>query len=279
MLALFILAALLTAGPAWRRALGLVVAVAAMLAPLAVPGPPLLRGTLALLGFWGAARVLDLARETREFSPGRRVFHVLALIDTRQLRFVRPRFDRRALAFAAAATWAAWHVLDLAGRTPPPLRWLLGVAFLYFAAEALSHALRLVLRAAGAEAPPLHRTPIAARSLREFWGERWNLVVSRWLRAHCYMPLARRRRPVLGLALAFVASAALHAWSVGVALGPAAAASMGGYFLIQGVLLALEHRLDIDRWPAPAGRAWMLAGTLLPSPLFIEPLLRVFEGR
>lgn len=275
MLALLLLAALVTAGPPWRRGLGLVLALLLLLWPLAIPGGPLLRGLLALLGFWGAARILDLARMRAPLSPVRRAIFVVALIDTRNLRWSGRRLDRAALAKPAlwvpiglAALWAAAH----AG---PPLRWALGALILYALGEALEGLLRGILGLLGADTPPLHRDPIAARSLREFWGERWNLVVNRWLRAHCYLPLARRRRPALGLALAFLVSAVLHAWFIGVALGPAMAASMALYFVIQGLLLALEGPLAVARWPEPLGRAWMLACTLLPSPLFVEPVLRL----
>jgi D-alanyl-lipoteichoic acid acyltransferase DltB (MBOAT superfamily) len=146
----------------------------------------------------------------------------------------------------------------------------------YALAEAANNLAHAVLAALGLKSPPLHRTPIAACSLKEFWGERWNLPVSRWLRAHFFLPLARRRRPVLGVALAFLASAGLHAWTVGVALGGAAAASMAGYFAIQGFLMALEVRLGVARWTEPAGWAWTMLCVLAPSPLFLEPLLRVF---
>ena len=79
-----------------------------------------------------------------------------------------------------------------------------------------------------------------------------------------------------GLGLAFLASAAIHAWFIGVALGPRMAAWMGLYFLIQGALLALELPLRVQRWPTLAARVWTLAGVLLPAPLFVEPMLRLF---
>jgi hypothetical protein len=278
-LALLILAALVTAGPAGRRGLGLALAALLLLWPLMIPGGPLLRGLLALVGFWGAARIVDLARMRGELSPLQRALFVVALIDTRNLRWSRPRLDLAAL--TKPVVWvpiglvALWAAGQSSGH--PPLRWLFGALVVYALGEALEGLLRGIFGIMGAETPPLHRDPIAARSLREFWGERWNLVVNRWLRTHCYLPLARRRRPLLGLGLAFLASAALHAWFIGVALGPTMAASMGLYFVIQGLLLVVEGPLRVARWPAPLGRVWMLACTLLPSPLFVEPILRLVE--
>ncbi len=279
MLALLLLSALVTAGPLWRRQLGLVLAALLVLWPLAIDGGPLLRGLLALVGFWGAARVLDLARMPIPLSPVHRAIFVVALIDTRNLRWSRPRVDLGAFTKTAvwvpiglAALWAAAQCVD-----QRPLRWALGALVVYALGEALEGLLRGLVGLVGAETPPLHRDPIVSRSLREFWGERWNLVVNRWLRTHCYLPMARRRRPALGLGLAFLASAALHAWFIGVALGPAMAASIGLYFVIEGLLLALEGPLGVERWPEPLGRAWMLACTLLPSPLIVEPILRLVE--
>ncbi len=279
MIALLLLAALVTAGTPWRRGLGLALALLVLLWPLTIPGGPLLRGLLALVGFWGAARIIDLARMPDSLPPIQRAVFVVALIDTRNLSWSRPRLDLAAFTkpivwvpIGLAALWAATASSEL-----PPLRWLLGALVVYALGEALDGLLRGLLGLMGADTPPLHRDPIAARSLREFWGERWNLVVNRWLRTHCYLPLARRRRPILGLGLAFLASAALHAWFIGVALGLTMAASMGLYFVIQGLLLALEGPLRVARWPAPLGRLWMLACTLLPSPLFVEPILRLVE--
>ncbi len=276
-LALLVLAALVTAGPPWRRRLGLALAAALLLWSPWLPGTPLSRGVMALLAFWGAARVLDLSRETRASSPAARIAFVFAIVDTRQLEWHAPRLDLAALRKAAfwiptglLAVTAAIHLDD------GPLRWALGVLTIYALGESLESSLRCVLGMLGATSPPLHRTPIAARSLREFWGERWNLVVNRWLRVNCYLPLARRNQPGLGLALAFLTSAAIHAWFIGVALGPAMAARMALYFVIQGLLLALELPLGVSRWPTPAGRLWMLACTVLPSPLFVEPVLRLF---
>ena len=277
MLALLLLAALVTAGPPWRRVLGLLLAICAASWPLWIPGSPLHRSLIAIFSFWAAARVLDLARESHALRPAHRVAHVVAFLDTRPLQRVAPALDVRG--FLRGGVWLATSLiaLSLAGsHAIGPLRWALGALFVYALAEAANNLAHAVLAALGLKSPPLHRTPIAACSLKEFWGERWNLPVSRWLRAHFFLPLARRRHPILGVTLAFLASAGLHAWTVGVALGPRMAACMAGYFAIQGLLMALEVRLGVARWTEPAGWAWTMLCVLVPSPLFLEPLLRVF---
>lgn len=277
MLALLLLAALVTAGPPWRRGLGL--ALAALLLPccLALPGPPLLQGVVALLAFWGFARIVDLAGEARPMPPLARLIFAAAIIDTRRLQPAAPHLDRRAL--LRLAVWVPLGLCALhtaLAHDPGPLRWACGALAMYALGETGEHLFRGLLALLGVRGPAIQRTPIAGTSLRDFWGERWNLVVNRWLREHCFLPWARRRRPVLGLGLAFLASAAIHAWFIGVALGPRMAAWMGLYFLIQGALLALELPLRVQRWPTLAARVWTLAGVLLPAPLFVEPMLRLF---
>ena len=68
----------------------------------------------------------------------------------------------------------------------------------------------------------------------EFWGERWNRTVGEWLYRFAFRPLARRRRPMLGLAAAFALSALLHAWMFVVALDVRAGFMAGAFFLVQG---------------------------------------------
>ena len=127
MLALLLLAALVTAGPPWRRGLGL--ALAALLLPcsLALPGPPLLQGVVALLAFWGFARIVDLAGEARPMPPLARLIFAAAIIDTRRLQPAAPHLDRRAL--LRLAVWVPLGLCALhtaLAHDPGPLRWACG---------------------------------------------------------------------------------------------------------------------------------------------------------
>ncbi|MFY0541896.1 MBOAT family protein [Nannocystis pusilla] len=280
MLALLVLAALVTAGSPLRRALGLLVALPAFLAPFGADSP-FLRALLAAAAFWGFARLIDLAREPREFGPLRRVVHVLAIVDSRRCEWVPPRFDVAvwsqtavAAAFMYMSLWTGVVLAPHHGGLP--LRWLAGCAFIYAFAETAAGLLEGIGRLLGARVPPVQRHPILARSLRDFWGERWNLVVNRWLRQHCFVPLARRGHAGAGLALAFAVSVALHTWIVAASLDLDMVLRTAAFFSLQGVLLAVEGPLRVRRWPLPLARAWALGGTILPSPLFTEPMLRMF---
>ncbi len=129
-------------------------------------------------------------------------------------------------------------------------------------------------RGLGKELLPLHRSPGAARSVTEFWGSRWNLTVTNWFRQHIFTPLARAGRPKAGMALAFAASAVMHAYIALVAAGLLMAGIMLAYFLVQGALALIERPLGVPRWSPVAGHAWTVALMTATSPMFTEPFLR-----
>jgi len=156
------------------------------------------------------------------------------------------------------------------------LRLSAGVALLYTAVEIIASVITLLFLAGGYSLPPVHRRPIGARSVGEFWGERWNIVVSAWLRTFVFMPVARRNHCVLGIMLAFLASGVLHGWLILFAIGLWAALSQVLFFVIQGVAILAENRLRIHEWPVAVTRAWTLLILLATSPLFIDPGLRFF---
>ena len=146
---------------------------------------------------------------------------------------------------------------------------LLGVYFLLEAGNTLalfSH------RLFGWEFPPIQNTPIASRSVREFWSQRWNRTVSRWLRRSVFVPLVRRRAPHLASFAAFAISGAIHAWLVITVLSPSEILAMAGFFVAQGIVVAIEDTLPIKRWPRFAQHTWTLCGLLLPAPLFLVPM-------
>jgi len=145
----------------------------------------------------------------------------------------------------------------------------------YALADSIHAALAALYRLGGQDIPSQHRVPAAARSIREFWGSRWNRTVSRWLDRSLFRAWARRGRPRIGWALAFLVSAAVHAYFVLVAVGPSMALWMASYFLLQGLLVLAELGLHVDRWPRAAAHVWVVAVMLLTAPLFIEPFLRV----
>jgi len=156
------------------------------------------------------------------------------------------------------------------------LRLIAGAALLYGLGGVIAGVLVLLFLAAGYSLPPVHRHPVAARSVEEFWARRWNIVVSAWLHTFVFLPFARRRRYALGILLAFLVSGLLHGWLVVFAVGIWAAFTTTLFFVIQGVVILAENRLRIRNWPVPLARAWTVTIILGTSPLFIDPGLRLF---
>lgn len=250
--------------------------------PWAVPAPLLpYRGAAALFAVVLFMRAVDLLGEPPSQSLSERVVRLFSVADLQHAREVPPRLDTRLLATGLACGGVAVPLL-LVAMTGPAVweagalarRWGLGLAGFYLVFEGIDRSARAVYLLGGVEVEPTQRAPVAARSLTELWGLRWNAIVRRWLASVVFRPLARRGRPVVGGLLAFVVSAAIHFYIVLVPLGPGPAASMGGFFLVQGALVQVERVLGLRRIPTPLARVWTAAGILLPMPLFLEPLLR-----
>jgi membrane bound O-acyltransferase family protein len=273
-----------------RRGLALALMAAGLLAPLAAPAIPLLRAILSLYLAWSFINVIELVRDPVPRSLRFRILQVLVLHDLRLDGALqrRPAPELRlelvlTAALAGAGAAACLYLVGWAeGLAATPLRWLVrylaGVLVTYLAVEAVVRLLGFVYRAVGLVPPRLHDHPILSRSLAEFWGRRWNRIVGTWLRAVAFAPLLARGYPRLGIALAFVLSAALHFYFTWPALGPAPALLMSSFFVLQLPFVALERLFALRRWPRLLQRLWTLGVLGALSPLFVEPFLRVVEA-
>ena len=263
--------------------IGVVVAVAFLAVPAFVEAPPIVRFLLAIGAIIGLLRALDFWRDGPPGAFAARLRHLALLFDTRLAAPRRPGLDPAAgarLAVAGITFLAAFAVVRSAAALPDagrlPVRWLAGAVMGFAGFEALV-ALMLGLAALfGLRPPVLHDRPYVSRSLTEFWGRRWNRVVSGILRDRCYQPVARWS-PGLGMIAAFAASALIHAYAAAVSLGSVAAAAWFTFFMAQPALIAAERGLGARRWPPLAGRAWTAAALAVVAPLFLEPFVRLFE--
>ena len=279
LLLLMILGALSAGQSRLRRLASLPFILACLFVPLYAPGPALLRVLLSMLGLLGTLKMLQLDFEPR-WQAHHPAWHGLVPFDVSAATRVQPAFDWRLLAMLLAYALLVAGSLLVLLELPVGDRWtreaarvLSGATMLYAAMETATLSLLFVHRLAGVAVPPIQLLPIAARSVGEFWGKRWNRPVSDWLGEYVFAPLRRRRRPVLGLVLAFVASAAMHAWVFYAGGGWRAALAMALFFVLQAPVLLLESKLRVARWPPWAGRAWTMAWLLLLCPLFVLPVL------
>ena len=126
--------------------------------------------------------------------------------------------------------------------------------------------------------PALHRRPWAARSIADFWGNRWNLWFSDWFRYCLFSRL--RRRPVFALFLVFAISGLMHEWVTNFTLyhltGRVLFGSMMIYFLLQAVGIFVERRFLKGHPRLMAVFIWLVV--YAPVPLVLnEGLLRVLH--
>lgn len=261
--------------------LGWSIALVALVLPAFAALPPLPLTLMALALLWCAIRAADFVFDPAPAGFGQRLRHLVAVIDTRTMVRTAPRLDHRALlglVVAIALCWAALAAMFAVAAAPPlfhyAVRWTAGAVLTLAAFEVVVATVELAAAASGWTAPLMHDSPHLARSVGEFWGQRWNLIVSGILRDRAFLPLARRA-PLLGLAASFALSAAIHAYLIGFAGGAWAALAWAAFFLLQPLAIAAERRLGVRRWPRWAGRAWTITVLGLLSPLMVEPGLRV----
>lgn len=269
-------------GPARRSIAAFLVAVAVSL-PFFAPPAPLPRALLAFVGLLALLKTIEIGARPGHWPAWRRLWHVCMPFDVRRTQSVRPAVDPKLLGrvvllggIGGFVFFLLLRLRGLGGQGRDVARLLCGAVLVYVWVEATSEAARFAHRVGGIEVPPIQRAPILARSVGEFWSERWNRPWSDWLRRFVFLPLARRRLPALGLFAAFVVSGVMHAWMFAAALGMSAAVMTAGFFLIQGTCALAETRFNVRTRPSWATRAWTLAALLVPSPLFVHPFLCAF---
>jgi alginate O-acetyltransferase complex protein AlgI len=132
-------------------------------------------------------------------------------------------------------------------------------------------------RLLGVPASPLFRAPLRSRSLREFWGRRWNLAFSEMTAVAVYRPLKAATSTPVATSVAFVFSGLLHEAAISLPV----LAGFGlplAYFALHAIAMLIERRLAasgraIDS-VAGLGRAWTVAWLVIPLPiLFHRPFL------
>ena len=248
------------------------------------PGMPLARGLLAFLAGGSLMVVMKIASSSeKRLSIRGRLLQVVALPNSMRATRVPPALSPRVagqiildLILAGVALLVLLQTRHPVGAIPFIGRLSAGVVLLYAGAQFVFDFARLCFLAVGFSLDSIHRTPIAARSLTEFWSQRWNRIVSAWLHRFVFLPLARRRCPRLGVFCAFLASGVLHGWPILVAVGVSGAFATFALFVVQGVFVLAEHKFRIHGWPALIARGWTLAVLLASSPLFFDPGLRIF---
>jgi len=153
-------------------------------------------------------------------------------------------------------------------------RYVLVGALFGFSMSLLDSVYRLPLALVlGVSIPSTFRDPHRSRTLAEFWGKRWNLVIRNLLAGGVFKPLVKLTgMPALARLATFAASGVLHVVPLAVTGQDRAVFTvMFAFFVIVGVLTEVEKVLLLK------GQAWLAVVFLVVSPLFWEPLLIVLR--
>ncbi|CAA2935335.1 probable long-chain-alcohol O-fatty-acyltransferase 5 [Olea europaea var. sylvestris] len=127
----------------------------------------------------------------------------------------------------------------------------------------------LVRVLAGLELEPPSDEPYLSTSLQEFWGRRWNLIVTNTLRHTVYKPVRSASATVLGNNLAplvavvatFIVSGLMHELLFYYVTRVSPSWEMTLFFVLHGVCVVVEFRLKAafgGKWRLP----WFVSGTL-----------------
>lgn len=255
-----------------------VLAIAGAASRVLATGPWLALAVLLYFGPLKGATLIALTREERRrWTPGR-LLAFFVWIGLQPRPFLsgheppagqpRPTWSGVLLNMATGAV-LLWGVPWLLPAGTPLLAraWigLAGIDFLRLLAGFDVWA--LIFRLLGFGVDKVFDNPVVATSLRDFWGRRWNRIMSGMLRDLLFTPLARRVGVVAATAAVFLYSGVLHEF-----VSVLAGSGYGGptlYFLIQGAGFLLEGTRFGRRWLV--GRCWTALVVVGPVALVAPP--------
>jgi hypothetical protein len=263
---------------------GMLIAATFLAAPLSIDAPGLPRLLLACFLAVPLFRAIDLMFDQRSYSFTERLAHLSGVCDSRYAARQAHRFDAAALGTFTVATLVLAAAVAAIRMTPSSGVWLVarwasgGIALLAFA-EMATASQNLFNALFGTSTQPFMNSPYRSTSVSEFWTRRWNVPASEGLYLYCFAPLARKNAKV-ALVATFALSALGHTMLAKLALdNTILALACGLFFLLQPILIVVERRFRIRRWPTNARIAWTIAAMAVTSPLIIETLLRIIENQ
>jgi hypothetical protein len=151
--------------------------------------------------------------------------------------------------------------------------WLAMAGFSFVVHFGVFDLLAAAWRRAGVPVEKLFVCPVAARSLADFWGNRWNRAFSAFARDLLFVPAARHVGAAGATLIVFGFSGVIHELVISLPAG----GGYGGpllYFLIQGLLLLAENSPVLRarlRHRSQYARLWTAAAVLGPMPFLFHP--------
>lgn len=152
----------------------------------------------------------------------------------------------------------------------PQLLLLVGLSLiLHFGILNLSAA---AWRSKGVDAPELFRAPYKSRSLKEFWGKRWNIAFSEMTALIAYRPLRTGIGTEKAVIASFLLSGLLHEIAISFPVRSGYGLPMA-YFAIHAAVMHLEATSPVVQKIIAhriLSHAWVMAFLILPMPLLFH---------
>ncbi|UUO05627.1 membrane bound O-acyl transferase family-domain-containing protein [Blastopirellula sp. J2-11] len=158
-------------------------------------------------------------------------------------------------------------------RLPPLAVGWLGMLGLIFSLHfGLFHGLSCWWRSRGVDAPRLMNAPLAATSISDFWGRRWNIAFRDLTHRFLFRPLAARLGPQWAVMLGFAFSGVVHDFVISYPAGDGYGWPTA-YFLLQGCAILLER----SRWGKQVSLHHGWRGKMFAAVVLITPLTWLFH--
>jgi Membrane bound O-acyl transferase family len=128
------------------------------------------------------------------------------------------------------------------------------------------------MRRRGSPVARAFTAPWASTSLGDFWTRRWNRPFVEMDRV-VFLPLLAVLPRRAARFCVFLISGLLHELAISFPAGGGWGLPLA-YFTLHAVLVGIERRLRIDRWPVAAARIWALGWVLVPLPILFHAAFR-----
>ncbi|PSR95543.1 Long-chain-alcohol O-fatty-acyltransferase 5 [Actinidia chinensis var. chinensis] len=178
---------------------------------------------------------------------------------------------------------------DYEERIHPKIVLLMYCCMLFLMVDVLIYVCNLAARAlVGLELEPPSDEPYFSTSLQDFWGRRWNLMVTNTLRNTVYKPVKSASEklvgpawaPLPGVLAAFLVSGLMHELLIFYVTRVTPTWELTAYFVLHGVFVVVEFGVKMavpDRWRLPTAVSVVATMGFMVATgfwLFFPPLIK-----